>query len=242
MIQKIKNLFKQPSTKVLNMPIKPLTTLEAWQKQENEKREKYPIRYFLFTVCKNKIKNAFYRTERKYFDIVSYIQYRWVTPYNVVKTNLKHGFYEGDVRAMNAMFTLLVDFVEIELELILNGNMNQYIPKIFKRNPEHGLKNLKLLIMENPQEKDLWVILDLYVWWKFVRPMRPSALELSGLNEFKKNNYNPKNRTEFGKYVQLYSNYLKVFDDIELDYYNQDTEQLMRLMQHRKYLRDFYNF
>jgi hypothetical protein len=99
--------------------------------------------------------------------------------YNIVRTELKPGYYDVDVRMLYSSFALLCSYVERECsacyELSDNALTNTNIPNIEKgmlyllERVNDAIKN-----GENPfYDKEA---LELYVWWKILRPIRDNLM------------------------------------------------------------------
>ena len=114
---------------------------------------------------------------------------------------LDPGYYDTDTRMLHGMFSLLVDYVEIEHAWILfyfdydkvKLNMTRiehFLAKYFGiiRSPELGLQAIQNYIDNfegiEKQSETYTEVLYLYRWWKIERSNRQTPEELSGLDKF----------------------------------------------------------
>lgn len=140
-------------------------------------------------------------------DIERWVAYRTYDKYHIVNTRLAPQYYDKDTIILHACFSILVDFIEIELA---SGNWTveskdkiswkQYLLREINwkwpisflipsfRSRRHGLEYLEFISSEvnsNDEEKKVWEqIKTLYLWWKDIRPNRKDPNEESGLNEY----------------------------------------------------------
>jgi hypothetical protein len=94
-----------------------------------------------------------------------------------------------------------------------------------RQNPEY--------MKPTPQAEAALEILDLYVWWKFLRPMRPDPMDASGYTD-----YFNRNRTEdildFESIKEDSTPYSQACHDLEEKYEKEDTEMMKRLIDVRR--------
>lgn len=140
-------------------------------------------------------------------DAERWIAYRTYEKYHTVNTRLSPGYYDKDVQMLHACFSLLEDFIEIELSSGVWGanpgdkiGWKQYLLREISwpwpinylkppfRSRKLGLEYLEFISLEvNSVDKDraAWLqIKDLYLWWKDKRPNRKDHNEVSGLNRY----------------------------------------------------------
>lgn len=132
-----------------------------------------------------------------------WVAYRTYDKTTVVNTKLPPAYYDKDQIFLHASFSVLVDFVEIELAsidetLALRTNKNgrirncvKLIKRMFSRSrsPERGLNYLTLQLKseaaELPEVRGVWRdIKALYEWWTLFRPNRQDPEEVVGLTAF----------------------------------------------------------
>lgn len=202
----------------MNKPF--VASSEAWDEWEQKFKDEAPIRYFLF----EELSNKFGILQRRINNVRYAIRHRTVDKYHIIKINsLKPGYYDTDTRMLHGMFSLLVDYVELEL-----APWNEWAEEQDEENPpvkksarEHGLEHLdwEMSLEEELQAKSAKEIKELYLWWKDVRPARPNPWNVA------KDVWGEKDAQ---KYVWL--------DAMEQAQYDEDTEMLIRLIKIRKAL------
>lgn len=183
-----------------------------------------------------------------------YIKNRFFDRLHYLPTRLTPGeYYDFDARLLHGIFEGLVDFVEIEkahMEWTFNEKVikpKRYFHHFFrwksKRSAEAGLKYLQwetTLVNDNNQPTQqanaAKEIIELYNWWKNVRPSRPDPYEVSGLaahyaetKQLLSFNYSPEQRE---KYLKM----LQTCNTIEQQYEQEDEEMLIRLIKIRRHL------
>lgn len=176
-------------------------TLEEWDAWEDEARKTQPVAFFLTETLPHrasKIKNALLRPFRS---VRSRVRYNLTDRYHVINTGLAAEYHDVNTRMLHGMFSLLVDFVEVEqawMEHCFGTRDNTiripwYMSGPFKirkfRQPELGLRYVRwqmslasptlALHDQSPSQahmaKEVYV---LYHWWKHVRPARPDPTDL----------------------------------------------------------------
>jgi len=198
-----------------------------------------------YELIKEKIDDILYDS-KYYFDcVIDPIIYRTTRRYHVVDTKLKPRYYDKDTIILHSMFSILVDFVEIEkawLNTWYNENKYKKLPWFKRkfggfRSPEDGLAYLTWEIEQSnkveflSQAEAAKEIFELYDWWKNIRPNRKDPLELACYDEHFDNN---KDWPLSGK--KLTDEQTKCLDDVnkyQEDQYNEDSEMLMRIIKTR---------
>ena len=220
-------------------------TSKQWKEWRTEAKEKYPIRYWIVEEMFDKVQDFVYYPLDKLYNVKYWIINRYVTKTHALTSNLKKGdYWEYDTRILHCLFDELVNFVEIEKA------WNQVVWRDEEREkykapgwafgpfrtrtwrcPEAGIDYLNWEINDpqtkgTPQAESAQIILDLYVWWKHTRPNRPDPMDISGWSEYC-DNYDifddERDPEESGKMIDT-------INVIELDYYNEDTEMLKKLI------------
>ena len=87
---------------------------EGKKKRNQERKTKNPFLYFVYVSVPEFIEDALLWPQRKYSDIFYWIYYRTTGKYNVIKLDLKPGYYDADTKIEHALWTILVDFIEVE--------------------------------------------------------------------------------------------------------------------------------
>lgn len=178
-----------------------------WAEWEATMRKNKPLAYWLnetvpkfFKGIKTTITNPF--ATARYW-----IRCRFFEKYHIIPTGLKPGYHDIDERMLHGMFTMLVDFVEVEkawMQVIWSDDNRRkfhvpwYSQGFFKikgwRCKEAGLAYLDWeCTLSSPclddnersdsQAETAYEILELYKWWTEVRPNRPDPLDASGWSE-----------------------------------------------------------
>ena len=126
-------------------------TAPGWNAFNKEFKEKAPVRYWF----KNNFRRKFilpikWKADKMYW----WVRYRTINRFHVVKTGLPPGYKEVETTMLHVNFTLLKDFVEIELasqaywgDDIVRTWAEKYIPlyNVFYpfRRPDLGIKQLE---------------------------------------------------------------------------------------------------
>lgn len=233
MFKKIKNWFE--------MYPPPYADIKGWNDFDKECKKKYPIRYWLNEIL---IPNTVWPIERRYKSVKDWFRYRLFERLHMINTKLEPGYYDTDRRILYGMFSLLVDFVEIEkawMQYISNKKYKKpwYHMKRF-RDKEMGLTYLEWEIthpeVPDHQSKEAKEIRELYLWWTKDRPNRidPDDYYYKYIEE------NPE-EDPFYKIInyEMSQEKSKIFEKInklEQEYYNEDTFMLKRLISIRESL------
>ncbi len=201
-------------------------------------------------LLKNHLKNFYELIRDEIFylkascvDIVDWIRYRTTRRYHIVDTKLEPGYHELDTKILHANFEMLVDFVEIE-KAWLNiwsdrskyNNLSWFTRKFKKfRSPEDGIDYLNWEITETheAQAKSAQEVLELYFWWKKIRPERKDPFELSQFDK-----YFPETLSIVlsNTITDEQKSCLALISKIEQEQYNEDTDMLVRLIKIRNSL------
>lgn len=212
-------------------------------------------------------------------DTERWLAYRTYERYNIVETDLPKSYFTYEQRLFHACFSLLVDHVEIELasyikpepsdlpdwkEIILRRMPRPWIIDYIlppHRSSKYGIRALENRINDQymddcydyqaDREKSKQ-ILELYKWWKFIRPKRKDSTELSGLLDFC-TKMNKKYDGDFYKWTPVgnnclemglklnkeeeaeYCSLLDISGTIEADQEKEDNDMLNRLINLRSY-------
>jgi len=90
-------------------------SLEEWDNWENKLKTSRPWAYFVTEEIWDKINDITYPIRNGYMDCKNYIRHRLFDRYHMVDTGLKPGYYDTSDRILHSCFSLLKDYVEIEL-------------------------------------------------------------------------------------------------------------------------------
>jgi hypothetical protein len=226
---------------------------KAWDEWEATAKKKYPFRFWLAEEGLDHLQRVFTFPDVTYYNIVYYINNRWITKTHALTSNLKKGdYYDLDTRIIESLFDELVNFVEVELAwhhvMWSEKETAPWWRRVFRfrtwRSPSHGIAHLEwesnLKYDEKwdkdterygkptPQAINAQEKLALYNWWK-QRPNRPDPSDVSGWSEYCKD----KPLFDDGENAQRPLDKLR---EIEQRYEDEDTEMLIRLIKVRKSL------
>lgn len=185
-------------------------TGREWDDWNKAAESKHPIRFWIAEEGLGYIQDFVTWPTRQLHSIKYYINNRWVTRTHALTSNLKRGqWHEFETRLMHSMFDELVNYVEVE-EAWSNIAWSEEARKEFNapfyasgwfrwrtwRSPDAGIAKLKWasgltneewlsdadkhLAEPTHQAKNALEILELYHWWKNVRPLRPDPHDASG--------------------------------------------------------------
>lgn len=257
----IKNLKEYFDNKVFTWDKPRAMTWDGWDEWHLAAKKSNPFGYWIhetipdfFHACLRKITDPFR-------NIKFWVRYRVFDRYHVIPTGLKPGYHEFDERCMNGMFNMLVYYVEYELAwryALSDAELKKKYPWYSKGwfrfksapMPNEGLLHLKWeSTLDSPNlphgSRNDWQaqrareVIDLYHWWKFIRPMRKDPMDLSGWTELceekRKKGIKPlssKGMTANDKKKERAA--LDRCHAIEQSYEDEDTGQLIRLIKIRK--------
>lgn len=219
---------------------------EEWRAWEKNAKENTPIRYFIVEEFFDFVQNVVNYIPDKINNVRYYIKNRYSTKTHTLTSNLQKGLYhELDERILHSMFDELVNFIKHEkgwMELI--SHRDKYPNK--KVTIEMGLEYLR---WESTLTKDYldsddpdyntkteqaivadWII-EAYHWWTVERPSRPDPMEESGWSE-----YCDTHDYLFNDDRNTIRPMLDRMDQLEMQYYDEDTEMLIQLIKYRNRL------
>ena len=224
---------------------KPLALgLNEWGDWRRHNAAKKPIRFFLAETALDRIQDLWMLP----CDIASSVRAWWhnrfVSKTHYLKTGLEPGkFHELDERIMHGLFNELVEFVEVDLAHMGSHGQGKKYKFTFGRCPEAGIDHLlwaKSLTFggdgfaqegdpdynnPTPQAESSAEILNLYTWWKRVRPFRPDPHEESRWSEFYDQEESEDRHAAFNR-----------LEEIEAEYEREDEAMLHALIKIRKQL------
>lgn len=220
---------------------------KAWDIWHEQAKKKHPFRYWIAEEFLNKIQDFINLPIDIYHTIEIYIRNRFIDKIHYLKTGLKPGeYYDLDYRILNGLFYELVEFVEVEQAHLMKCYEKEKKYKFIKgRCPQAGLDYLdwacNLKLNEDygisPDSEDYGkpteqaekskIILKLYHWWKN-RPNRKNPYDIieSGQSE------------NWHSCVGIYSkaDKIKLANQIDEEYYQEDTNMLIELIKNRRHL------
>jgi hypothetical protein len=184
-------------------------TVREWREWRNKASREQPVAYWLNETASNWIRRRVRRAIDPFNNARYYFRCRFMDRYHVVPTGLESGrYHDCDERILHGMFTLLVDFVEVEkawMNVVFSREKRAKYRhpwwslgwtrfKSF-RDPAAGLDHLRWeAMLDDPklseyersdeQARQARELLALYDWWKNIRPQRKDPNDASGWSEF----------------------------------------------------------
>ncbi len=231
-------------------------TGDEWDAWNKETSTAHPYMFWINETLLDKIQNI-YLIPKDIFDTFhTWFTYSYIKHTPIIDTHLKRGeFYGADELILHGMFSILVDFVECEkASMYLWCHDDEPRPWWMKsaltrwgqfRNPELGLKYLEWetnLGEDSPwQAEKAQEIINMYDWWKNIRPNRPDSYDESGLTAYYEEQDADKDVSAwslFGKKTDEERDAWKELSDreneIEKKYEDEDTMMLMKLIEIRR--------
>lgn len=239
----------------LEMPKPSYATTEEWDNWNHTFQNRHPVLYPIVENWLDTIQDLVMFPYDLYDSIRIYTKNRFSTRTHIIDTKLKSGeWHDTDKKILHGMFELLVDFVEIEkANMWIFHNPEKQIAKRksrWLRWFEHrsiqdgiacleweinkfGVGGLPMHVGGLPMHARITSSakeqLELYNWWKYIRPTRPDPYEVSGWNETK--DALPSNIKTIGDNDTslLYKTATNV-SNLEQQWHNEDTDMLKRLI------------
>lgn len=155
-------------------------TKNGWTVWRNEFKKNAPIRYFIYEYVN------FSAITNKWGTVCNWIRHRTYDRYHIVDTKLPCGYYDKDHIMLHAIFSLLVDYVEIECAWmnVVCSQKKSVMKRMFFRSPELGIDYLTWAVsLSDINSKNFTTHCDgqsfnasealaLYNWWTNERPNR----------------------------------------------------------------------
>lgn len=186
-----------------------------------------------------------------YHDVVYYIKNRFFVQSHALVATRDHiprgTWADLDQRILYCLFDSLVDFVEIEkawIEVAFSAeartkyNTPKYRGVTRWRCAQAGVDHLKWKIEDHNCETSK-KILDLYNWWKYVRPARQDPYDISGTKKFSeemREKYGSillMGRSYTDEEIENQTNVFQKWREIEGQYEQEDTDKLIELIKIR---------
>jgi len=245
------NMFIKYLYKILNIDELICADHVQWIKWKKDYKKRHSIIYWLEWELPVLYNNIIYK-----INFIPYLLDRFIRKPHIIDTKLKPMYYDKDELILHGLFSLLVDFVEVECshmykicinltdidkQLIKNGKQQLLGVKYLQHIEDDISKSKEEIEAYNEQTADEKEVLKLYFWWT-KRLNREDEGESTGLNSYydkliKKydslgealNNLTPLERDELDKLSTRSS-------DLEIKHLNQDQEMLHRLIDIRNFL------
>lgn len=230
---------------------------EEWEEWHAATKKARPLAYFCSESIPSKIGFVTHKFVKDPINSTRYwIRVRLFDRYHIIRTKLPPGYHDCDERLLFGAFNMLIEYVENELPSVVmkfdpadekKGKKHPWWSKGWTRfkshtDPKMGLRHLRWemsLGASSPEQSDkareIW---QLYHWWKFVRPLRLDAYEAAGWSEFYKNSElkdvfsNKRTKEQRDQEKEL----LRLVDEIEQAYNDEDEKMLIRLIKIRRHL------
>lgn len=225
---------------------------DYWVEFDKSFKENAPIRYFItrggFFKFKSKIKY-------KFIHIKDAISYRVFFRYHIIDSGLPPGYYDECELILHTNFSILVDYVErtSAFKSIRYDNLKEtlgykrFLPWFIVRkiysSRELGVEHLEWEISlkeENPvQSYTAAEVLDLYTWWKDIRPYRemvkyPDGIRSNGQHVLL--HLSKKWREENPESHRIWQEWADSMNKQEEEFYEEDQKMLERLIKVRRNL------
>lgn len=226
-------------------------TWDGWDEWHNKTKVEKPAAYFIMETVPNFLATCWRRTTSPFTNFRWYLKARFFDRYHLIHTRLSYGYHDTRERMLYGTFSLLVDYVELELSHMHRESPRPWYSKgIFRiksfRCVDDGIKHLMWeTSLTGPayagdhQATTAKEVLDLYFWWTKIRPLRQDPWDLSGSDELWKDKsiksiLSNKNKTKKDK--KLEAERAKKCAEIEEAFLAEDNKQLERLIKIRPYL------
>lgn len=246
---------------VPSLPSMTCGTATEWREWKKESIRLNPFIHWFTEVFLNKLQNVVMFPADVVYSIQVYFHNRFITKTHMIDAKLSKGdWHETDQRLLHGMFELFVDFIEIEKagSALWSHEERSYKQHWWKRFRSRELGIEHLTWESSLVQDDEWVSKDdpryglptsqalsakeqmeLYLWWKDIRPNRPDPYEASGcLSHFILNKKDDedimdlldRDRTpsEISAYDQM--------ESMEKQYEEEDEAMLIRLIKIRQHL------
>jgi len=211
---------------------------KGWKEFDTHCKENFPIRYW---ITETLIPNVWWPIPRFFKNIRDQIRWRTFEKMHIIDTKLKPEYYDCDTVMLHGMFSLLVDFVEIEKAwmqaIFCEDYKKPWYPFKRFRDKDLGIKYLDwemTLIGEDgnpPQAEAAKNIKELYLWWTIQRPARIDPYDLMDDEKIF-----PKDEDLFDSMNNKSSTRTAIFKEInelEKQQDEEDTEMLVKLIKLR---------
>lgn len=198
-----------------------------------------------YSKLKEKIEDTILDVIAKCKNITDWCRYRTLRKYHIVDTKLEPGYHESDTLVMHSVFSILVDFVEMQKAwmYVITEEYDDVYSKLswferdFRkfRSVQYGIAYLNWEITETSgrQSEAAQEILDLYTWWTLTRPQRVDPFAIYHIDTFAIDSLiSKKSEEELKKVSAQYKNIQKLEDKYE----KEDEKMMIRLIKVRKSL------
>lgn len=201
-------------------------TMEGWGNWKRDVQGSNPKLYWIVDKLLDDLQDVVYYPYDVYEMIRVYMRNRYIDKLHIIDTRLSKGdYHEISERMLNGLFSLLVEYVEVE--------------KAGMGDSDGVIGGISYLLWEANLEED-WnrvqretaiEVLELYDWWKNIRPSRIDVYILSGLEELSK--AEGIDDIFSMEITEEHRECWRVQDRINMERFDEDTEMLNRLIKIR---------
>jgi len=225
-----------------------------WEKWDARLKKEKPMAFFLTETIPDFIDDVARYIPTPIDDIRYYCRNRFYRKTHVLPTGFKPGEYHDlDERILHGIMNGLVDYVEVELAYKSRWCKTEESKTAKWRNgrcPELGLAHLAWEMTlddasleeyerSTSQAEAAREVKEIYDWWKFTRPARPDAHDVSGWSalceEKRADGGNMFDRGD-ADYQERSRKSLEIVRKIEKEYEDEDQEMLIRVIKRRRSL------
>ena len=243
-------------------------TSEGWDQWRSLAKANHALRFWLAEEGLDIIQDVVHWPTDQLHSVKYWINNRFVTKTHALTSTLPRGtWHEFDTRLLHCAFDELVNFVEVELAWSNiawdSESRKKYKPPFYAygwfrwrtwKSPEAGLEYLRWASSLTNEE---WLpdgekdkaeptqqaivareTLELYNWWKVVRPARPDPHDASGwsalCDERRQKHGGPLREEKTAEEREQTRKALDLCTKIEYNYDKEDEEMLIRLIKIRK--------
>lgn len=242
--------------KVFNAPVLPFAeTSEGWKEYEESAKAHSKILYYITDKLIDQLEDIFSWPQTQLDNFAYWVSNRFIQKNWSIDTKLdKNSWHETDQRILHGMFEELIKFIEVEKGWMFTKK-NKHFPYFFRKliftsdwqaGVDYLIWETKLMNDDSwcnkddpsfgqptSQAKTAEEILELYCWWKFIRPERKDPMDLSGYSEYFDKHLKDKSLFTYDEEGTLLS---QKTSEIEQQQYDEDNKMLIRLIKIRSSL------
>lgn len=108
--------FEQRSGNIIHTIEQILSLCDKQDQFDKQASQKYPVKFFFLRTIPSYVGGLFEYLSKLHRDIIRYITYKFIHKYHIVNTKLPPNYYDCDTRMVNAISSLIIDFIEIECD------------------------------------------------------------------------------------------------------------------------------
>ena len=222
----------------------------GWKEWEKTARAEHPFGYWVTESLPETLDDIVKKAVEPFSDFKHYCINRFVNRTHMLPTGLRKGAYNPmPLRLMHGMMRAVVDHVEIDLagsRMAMETDLEYDV--VEGRCRQAGLDHLAWeATLDDPvlpegerspeHAKAAREIIELYLWWKDVRPLRPNPSEVSGWSEFCRTHEDTIFETAPEDYETKHS-IMEKLQELKAADAAEDERMLCRVVGIREYLND----